>query len=36
MYRDGKGIQPNDSTARRWFEQACRAGSTSGCDALGH
>lgn len=35
-YRDGKGVKANEHLAKSWFQLACQAGSTSGCDALGH
>lgn len=36
LYRDGKGVAPDDGRARALFEQGCRAGSEAACDALGH
>jgi hypothetical protein len=36
LYRDGKGVTPDDARARALFERGCREGSTSACDALGH
>jgi len=36
LYRDGKGVAPDDAKARALFEHGCREGSSSACDALGH
>jgi len=36
LYRDGKGVAPDDGRARALFERGCREGSSSACDALGH
>jgi TPR repeat protein len=36
LYRDGKGVAPDDDRARALFEQGCRQGSNAACDALGH
>jgi TPR repeat protein len=36
LYRDGKGVAPDDARAHVLFERGCREGSTSACDALGH
>lgn len=36
LYRDGKGVAPDDDRARALFEQGCRQDSSAACDALGH
>ena len=36
LYRDGKGVTPDDGQARAFFERGCQADSTAACDALGH
>ena len=36
MYQNGNGVKANEKRAKDWFQQACYAGSNSGCDALGH
>jgi TPR repeat protein len=36
LYRDGKGVAPDDDRARALFDQGCRQGSNASCDALGH
>lgn len=36
LYRDGKGVAPDDDRAHALFEQGCRQASNAACDALGH
>lgn len=36
LYRDGKGVAPDEARARALFESGCREGSSAACDALGH